>query len=112
PSFAAVVLIFSAHGCITVPSTCSGNIGVSGQPSCSEVKTSGQCMFDKCPAIQGTEDEKKAADILVQSAKDDFGCDLNSNELTGNGSFGVLQRPIWESLAVLLTAALLRKFVV
>ncbi|KAK3800565.1 hypothetical protein RRG08_013406 [Elysia crispata] len=104
----AMVVLFSKHECYQVPSECSSSITVTSD--CSAVRASGQCIFNECPKIRGTGDDKRAADLLVQSAKESFGCNFKASEFLGNGGFGVLRRPVWESLGFLLTAALLTKF--
>ncbi|KAK3768698.1 hypothetical protein RRG08_025942 [Elysia crispata] len=73
-----------------------------------EFKTAGQCMFKECEGIKGTDDEERAAALLVHLAKDKFQCDIKEEELLGGGNkaSSLLQKPVVGLLSGLLVISL------
>ncbi|GFS09546.1 hypothetical protein ElyMa_001301200 [Elysia marginata] len=82
--------LLDSHGCQDSFTLCSARFGIDITPSCEEVRESGACIFGTCPALQGTGDDVKAAEILIDYANQFFGCNFTLSTLNSGGD-GVLQ---------------------
>lgn len=66
--------IFAKQGCAQKTKRCSLSLESDFDPPCRDVLGAAQCFFRFCTDIKGTDEEKTAADLLVEYALEKHGC--------------------------------------
>ncbi|GFR76221.1 hypothetical protein ElyMa_005795600 [Elysia marginata] len=112
PTIAPLLIIARKYGCETDVVNCIQQHAPESEPSCSKVIDAAKCSFSSCTSMKGTQEEKAAANLFVTIAKARYNCDITTDQFLGNGGMGVLQRPVWHHLVLLMVAALVKKMVV
>ncbi|RUS71878.1 hypothetical protein EGW08_020369 [Elysia chlorotica] len=106
------------NGCLGATIECSALYKYPGDVASHEEKCSfqediGACTVKKCSTLQEKyESAKQFSDLFIELTKQSFQCDIKAENLLGSGSMGVLQPPVWGSLAVLLVAAVVARLLV